>query len=54
MSKHLKINLSEDFLTLMLRQAADTGRGGGRGEVAAEATVALEDFERVMACTCLY
>ena len=44
------INLTEDFLHRMLQEAA----GGGCGQAAAAPAVTLEDFERVLACTCLY
>ena len=44
------INLAEDFLHRMLQEAA----GGGCGQAAAAPAVTLEDFERVLACTCLY
>ena len=44
LSKH-RIMLSDEFVERMLEQAAGTS---GRYEVT------LADFERVMACTCLY
>jgi hypothetical protein len=44
------INLPEDFLCRMLQEAA----GGGGQAAAAEPAITLEDFERIMACTCLY
>ena len=49
LSKDLHLNLKEEFLTKMLLQAAATG--GGQGT---EPAITLADFERVMACTCLY
>jgi hypothetical protein len=42
--RNRRINLSDEFVELMLEQAA--GRGCYE--------VKLADFERVMACTCLY
>ncbi len=45
-----RLNLSVDFLTRMLQDAAAAGK---RARSAVPA-VTLEDFERVMACTCLY
>ncbi len=51
-SKQFGLNLSKDFLVDMLFQAAATGGGQGAAEVAP--SVALTDFERVMARTFLY
>jgi hypothetical protein len=57
-SKYLKINLRHDFIKGMLQEAMDIGSGGRtRGNERAQATepaIALADFERVMARTCLY
>jgi hypothetical protein len=56
-SKNFRLNLPEEFLAEMLRQAAATSGGGGSQGPAGPATpalVTLEDFERVMTCTHLY